>query len=146
MTKERRRAARVALPEAVHATVNDVPVRLLDLSAVGARLEHERRFSLDAPELRLEWRDATVTLAIRAVRSEIITDGASRPLYRTGIEFAALHPVVDRVIASIASWAELELSKAPLVARPVPAVATGEDSWTRRIRGAPASAAGSDLP
>ncbi len=142
VTEERRRAARVALPEAVHATVNDVPVRVLDLSALGARLEHERRFALDAPELRLEWRAATVTLAIRAVRSEIVTDGASAPRYRTGIEFAALHPVVDRVIASIASWAELELSKAPPAAKPAPAAPTGEDTWTRRIRSAPASAAG----
>jgi hypothetical protein len=128
---ERRRAPRVALPEAVDATVNDVPVRLLELSAIGARIEHERRFPLEDAELRLEWREATVTLPIRVVRSEIVAS-----VYSTGIEFVALHPVVDRVIASIASWAGLDLSQrlVPSAANGSPA---GEDTWTARIPPSP---------
>jgi hypothetical protein len=129
--EERRRAARIVLPEVVHATVSGVPVRVLDLSTLGARLQHERRFPLDAPELRLEWREAAVTLAIRAVRSELIADGESRA-YCTGIEFAAQHPAVDRVIASIASWAELELSRGSSAAAESGAPG-GEDTWTRRV-------------
>ncbi len=105
--------------------MNGVPVRLVELSAIGARIEHERRFPLENPELRLEWREATVTLPIRVVRSEIVS---SR--YSTGIELIALHPVVDRVIASIASWAGLELS--PSIAN-VPPASPGEDTWTARI-------------
>jgi hypothetical protein len=136
VTEERRRAARIALPEAVHATVSDVPVRVLELSPIGARLEHERRFPLEAPELRLEWRQATVTLAIRAVRSEIVASDGSAPRYSTGIELVALHPVVDRVIASIASWAELELSKGSPAAKSASGAPAGEDTWTRRIRDA----------
>jgi hypothetical protein len=118
---ERRRAPRVALPEAVDATVNEVPVRLIELSAIGARIEHERRFPLENPELRLEWREATVTLPIRVVRSEVVGS-----VYRTGIEFITLHPV----IASIASWAGLELSQALGASR---AAVAGEDTWTARI-------------
>lgn len=105
--------------------MNGVPVRLVELSAIGARIEHERRFPLENPELRLEWREATVTLPIRVVRSEIVSSQ-----YSTGIELIALHPVVDRVIASIASWAGLELS--PSMANVSPA-SPGEDTWTARI-------------
>jgi hypothetical protein len=142
MNEERRRAGRVVVPEAVHATVNDVPVRVLELSAIGARLQHERRFPLHAPELRLEWREATVTLAIRVVRSEVVAEGESAGVYRTGIQFVAVHPEVDRVIASIASWAELELSKGPPAAKPAPAGPTGEDTWTRMIGTVQPSVAG----
>ena len=131
--EERRRAARIVLPEAVQATVSGVPVRVLDLSSLGARLQHERRFPLDDPELRLEWREAAVTLAVRVVRSVVIADGESR-MYSTGIEFAALHPAVDRVIASIASWAELELSKGMTSVAAEPDAATGEDTWTRTVQ------------
>ncbi|MGZ5434248.1 MAG: PilZ domain-containing protein, partial [Thermoanaerobaculia bacterium] len=101
MNRERRKATRVPLPEAVRATVDDVPVRVLDLSTVNARVEHEQRFPLQSPRLRLEWHRSEIQLPFRVMRSQIVARKESGLVYHSGIEFIALDPLAEGLIASI---------------------------------------------
>lgn len=136
MIHDRRRAPRTALPDALQATVNDVPVRLLELSRIGARIEHDQRFPLQSPHLRLEWEGAAVTLPIRVRRSEIVARGESGLIYQSGIE---LDESADRegLIAAILRWAEEPASAsppAPVPPAPVPRPSAAlEDTWTREV-------------
>lgn len=135
MIDERRRAPRTALPDALEATVNDVPVRLLELSPIGARIEHDQRFPLQSPQLRLQWQGATVTLPIRVRRSEIVAQGEAGLIYQSGIE---LDESADRdgLIAAILLWADGPAPATPAAATPAPVPrpsATLEDTWTRQV-------------
>ena len=87
------------------ATVGDVPVRVLDLSTLDARLEHEQRFPLESPELRLEWNRSEIRLPFRVMRSQLVSEPDASPVHHSGIEFVALDPVAAGLIASILQWA-----------------------------------------
>lgn len=136
MIQDRRRAPRTALPDALEASVNDVPVRLLDLSRIGARIEHDQRFPLQSPRLRLHWQGETITLPIRVRRSEIVAQGASGLIYQSGIELEA-SAEADAMIASILRWAEEPAPSAPPPAVPAAMVprppASLDDTWTRQV-------------
>ncbi len=136
--REQRKATRVPLPEAVRATVDDVPVRVLELSPVNARLEHEQRFPLQSPHLRLEWNRSEINLPFRVMRSQIVSRSESGPLYHSGVEFIALDPTAQGLIASILQWAR---QSASALARPTGDSPTRksddagklEDTWTRGV-------------
>lgn len=140
MIHERRRASRTALPDALEATVNDVPVRLLELSAIGARIEHDQRFPLQSPQLRLQWQGMAVTLPIRVRRSQIVAQGASGLIYQSGIELdTSTSAEATEMIAAILRWAEepAPASRATPPAPPVPATPPAarslDDTWTRQV-------------
>lgn len=142
MNRERRKATRVPLPEAVRATVDDVPVRVLDLSTVNARVEHEQRFPLQSPRLRLEWHRSEIHLPFRVMRSQIVARKESGLVYHSGIEFIGLDPLAEGLIASILQWAEQSASRS---ARPPAASEQLEDTWTRQVQFLRADL-GDDLP
>jgi len=124
------------LAEAIETTVNDVPVRVLELSAVGARLEHEQRFPLSEPRLRLRWHDLIVDVAMRIVRSQIIGQREAKLVYETGVTFENAGADAERVIAGITGegaadeTAEASVSAKPKEAQPRPVL---DDTWTRAV-------------
>lgn len=136
--RERRKATRVQLPEAVRATVDGVPVRVLELSPVNARVEHEQRFPLQSPQLRLEWNRSEIHLPFRIMRWQIVSRSESEPLYHSGIEFIALDPTAQGLVASILQWARQSASavaqRAESSARKSEDAATLEDTWTRGVQ------------
>lgn len=131
MNRERRKATRVPLPEAVRATVDGVPVRVLDLSTVNARVEHEQRFPLQSPRLRLEWNRSEVHLPFRVMRSQIVARTESGLVYQSGIELVALDPLAQGLVASILQWAEQSASRPARTSAPSEPM---EDTWTRQVQ------------
>ena len=136
MIHDRRRAPRTALPDALQATVNDVPVRLLELSRIGARIEHDQRFPLQFPQLRLQWEGAAVTLPIRVRRSEIVARGEAGLIYQSGIELEP-NAEAEEMIGAILRWAEEPAAAAPPTPVPPAPVsrpaASLDDTWTRQV-------------
>ncbi len=127
MPEERRRAPRFAAPAGIDASVGGVPVLVLDLSAMGARIEHEERLSLAAPQLRIMWEGSTVTLPARIVRSEIAGKRGSHLIYRSGLQFLTSDPAAEAVVASI-----LQHAQPPAPAQPE-TTTSFEDSWIRQV-------------
>ena len=72
MSEERRAAPRFTVPEGVAAEVGGVPAKLLELSMVGAKVEHFDRFPLTAPQLSITWKGQKATVPVRVARSEIV--------------------------------------------------------------------------
>jgi len=127
MSDERRRAPRFAAPAGIDASVGGVPVQVLDLSAIGTLIEHEERFSLAAPQLRITWQGSTVTLPVRVARSEIAGRRESRLIYRSGLHFLSSDPEAEGVVASILQHAQ---PTPPAQQQAAPSL---DDSWIRRV-------------
>jgi hypothetical protein len=139
--QERRGAVRVPLPEEIEATLSGVAVHLVDLSVIGARIEHDGRFSLTAPQLCISWKGTTVTIPVRVARSEIIGRRDGHLVYSSGIQFSTTDPTIDGVVASILRRAEggdepaAAAPKLPLAAAPstMPTPESFDDSWIRKV-------------
>ena len=127
---ERRRAARFAVPPDVEASVSGTPVTLLDLSTIGARIEHEERFSLTAPQLRITWQGQAASIPIRVVRSEIAGRRESRLIYHSGVQFVSMSSDADGVIASILRRPDATPPRPAPPPLPPPAF---DDTWIRRV-------------
>lgn len=114
--------------------MEEVRVRVLDLSTIGARIEHEQRFPLQAPRLRLQWHGSEIALPFRVARSQIIARSQSGLLYQSGIQFTAADEAAESVITSMLQWAAQPESAPPGAAPPQPARAVPlEDTWTRQV-------------
>jgi len=140
MNEERRGAPRHAVPEDVVAEVSGVAARLIELSQLGAKVEHHDRFSLTAPHLTMTWRGNAAIVAVRTARSEIVGRQGTRLVYHTGLYFESLNSITRGFISSILNVATsaLELRQSPPIRQqPPPAEARGttalEDTWTRRV-------------
>jgi hypothetical protein len=116
--QERRAAARFKLPEGVGGSVGGVSVRIVDMSLIGARLEHDQRFPLENPQLRIQWQGRTINVPFRAVRSEIVGRRDSGLIYQTGIQLDAADAHTQGVIASILRASQEGEMQAP--AQPAP--------------------------
>jgi hypothetical protein len=152
MDEERRGAARFELPEGIYATVSGLAVRILDLSAIGARIEHEERLPLAAPQLQIAWREAVAILPVKIARAEIAGRRGSQLIYQSGVRFISKDAQAEAVIASILGWADAtpapenapaaqaeEVTPAATAPASQPAVPPMErlsldDSWTRQVR------------
>jgi len=128
----------MALPDGIDATVSGVPVRILNLSAIGALFEHDERFTIPGARFEIAWNGQHASLAIKVIRSAIIGRRESRLTYQTGVQFTSTDSVSDGVIASIIRIGD------PAPSEPAkPSVF--EDSWTRQISFLPHEAE-DDLP
>lgn len=101
----------------IDAAVGGIPVRIADLSLAGARLEHEERFSLAAPQLQLA--GSGVALPLRVIRTEIVGRSGAKLMYRTGVEFtgdrATVEAVLSPILRSLTPDASKDDSPAPSV-------------------------------
>ena len=76
MSEERRRHQRINLPKAIDAWFGDYSVRLLDISASGARIEHEDVIPEDSRALlRFTWKGEHVEILADRVRGYANTSG-----------------------------------------------------------------------
>jgi hypothetical protein len=131
MDNDRRAAPRYVIPADVTAEVGGITVRLIDLSVNGAKVEHSERFTLAAPKLSITWHGVTISVTVRAARSEITGRRGSTLIYQTGLSFVSSDASANDAIAAF-----LVASNAP----PVPTRATAQtpvpdldDSWVRQI-------------
>ena len=134
---ERRRAARIEVRAGIAASVGGVTVRLLDLSAIGARLEHEERFTLAAPRLDITWDRQTVSIPLKVARSEIVGRRENHLVYQSGVQFTSVDSVAESVIALIlrgeSGAPEPPAAPSPRPPAPAPQRESFDDSWVRQV-------------
>jgi hypothetical protein len=111
----------------VEASVGGIAVRLLDLSAIGARIEHEERFALAAPQLRITWQGRSVSIPVRVARSEIAGRRESRLIYRSGLQFTRSDADAEEVVEAILRSAQ---PSEPAQPQDKPSL---DDSWIRQV-------------
>lgn len=138
MTGERRGAPRHYVPEDVAAEVAGVAAKLVELSLVGAKVEHYERFALASPRLSMTWRGNSASVEVRAARSEIVGRQGDRLVYNTGLSFIDLNAITRGFISSIlnAEAAGEIISTPPAPGpppQPPPETRSIDDTWTRRV-------------
>jgi hypothetical protein len=98
MDRERRKADRSTLPDPLPVRVGLTTGRIVDLSMIGARIEHEEKLTVGAiVDLELQG----VRFKGRVARSEISGRKGGVLVYQSGIHFPELDPAVSGTIASI---------------------------------------------
>ncbi len=98
MDRERRKAERSTLPDPLPVRIGQTTGRVVDLSPIGARVEHEDKLTVGAlVDLELQG----VRFKGRVARSEISGRKGGTLVYQSGIHFPELDPEVSGVIASI---------------------------------------------
>jgi hypothetical protein len=116
MDRERRKAERTTLAEPLLVRIGATSGRIIDLSLVGARVEHEEKLTVGAM-VDLELQGAR--FKGRVARSEISGRKGGTLVYQSGIQFTELDATVSGVIASILRGKEEEAAPPP--APPPPA-------------------------
>jgi hypothetical protein len=83
---ERREFQRIRVEPAIHGTYGDIPVSIVEIGVLGARLRHDETFDKQYSDL---WFTSGTEIGMRceAVRTQDATDGASR--YVSGVRFLA---------------------------------------------------------
>jgi hypothetical protein len=96
--EERRRYGRIHLAEKFPATVDGIPVHVVEISVTGARLMHEQRFPRAATHnLRIDWHGKIVRLQCEAVRSMLARPGE----YQSGVHFVNTGSASDRLVREL---------------------------------------------
>lgn len=130
--QERRAAPRYQPPDGVTAEIGGVPVRLIDLSLVGAKVEHDERFPLATPQLTIRWHGHAAAVNVRVARSEIVGRRGEKLTYRTGIYFVDADAAAQGWIASLLQGAQPQPE--PTMSLPAPPMESFDDTWIRKAR------------
>ncbi|MCL4812268.1 MAG: PilZ domain-containing protein [Vicinamibacteraceae bacterium] len=103
MPYDRRRRTRQPVADDATGAVSLVqPVRILELSELGARIEVALPLQIESlHDFRLELFDSTVVVKGRVAHCELVEIGDSHTLYRAGIEFV---DTPDHVLAAVAGY------------------------------------------
>jgi hypothetical protein len=118
MDRERRQAERSKLPEPLLARIGLTTGRVIDLSMIGARVEHEEKLTVGAMvDLELQG----VRFKGRVARSEISGRKGGTLVYQSGIHFPELDPQASGVIAAILRGPEIAKTTGAPAAEPAPA-------------------------
>ena len=98
MDRERRQAERSKLPDPLPVRIGLTAGRVVDLSVIGARIEHEEKLTVGSiVDLELQG----VRFKGRVARSEISGRKGGTLVYQSGIHFPELDAEASGVIASI---------------------------------------------
>jgi hypothetical protein len=137
MDGDRRGAPRHPVPADVAAEVSGVAVRLLELSLVGAKVEHHDRLTLGSPRLTITWRGNAASVEVRAARTEIVGRDGVRLVYHTGLYFVGINSITRGFISSIldGTASGLDVAGTPPMPQPpgLPETRSPDDTWTRRV-------------
>ena len=97
---ERRAAERVRLPQPIEGHLGVTPVRIVELSLAGARLEHEERATVNA-RAKLKFKAEGESLAIdsRVARSSLAGRRGDVLMYETGVQFENITNEATRAVA-----------------------------------------------
>ena len=95
---ERRKYGRVQLVEPLNATVDGIPVHVVEISVSGARLLHEQRLPRAITNtLRIIYRGYEIKLKCEAVRSMLVKIGE----YQSGVRFVNTGDESDRLLREL---------------------------------------------
>jgi len=122
MEPQRRRVQRIHLPQPVPARLGTAEVVLVDLSILGAGVEHHMPLSTGMHgRIAFRWNDELIATDCRIIRSRIerfSTGGEGMTVYHSGVEFEnTLEHAVRRLKEMIASFITKALEEQKLNAR-----------------------------
>jgi PilZ domain len=120
MDRERRKAERSTLPDPLPVRIGSTTGRIVDLSMIGARVEHEEKLTVGAlVDLELQG----VRFKGRVARSEISGRKGGALVYQSGVHFQELDLATSGAIASILRGGnETQPAPEPPVVAPSPAL------------------------
>jgi hypothetical protein len=88
MSLTRRKAERIRLPEPIVARVGTMRVNLVDLSILGAGIEHPTALSFDeVVDLVFEWDAESISVHSRVIRCKLERFSGGLTVYRSGLFF-----------------------------------------------------------
>ena len=96
--EQKRNAERLPLDAPIEGTASGSPVKIVELSAIGCRIEHKEKLNLgSATTLKFKWNDIAVELRARVARMQL------RPgmVYESGLQFADSLEEAPEVMRSI---------------------------------------------
>ena len=138
---EQRAAVRLPLDEPLPATLGDASARIIEISLIGCRLEHDARMPVGTmTSLDVSWRGQNTRLTVAIARSELrIVNGHGS--YLTGVQFCPTIFDSPEPIPSIIATVVQEVG--PLTPRPASAAKAAETApyiecsldetvWTKR--------------
>jgi hypothetical protein len=132
---DRRDASRQRVPPDLVAEIEGVPVRVLDLTMIGARVEHQGRFLLTAPQLHITWKGASAAARVQVVRSEIVGRTAAGLVYRTGLRIMSMEEAAESLIAAILADPDATpVETAPVPPSKPPEPPSLDDTWVRQVQ------------
>jgi hypothetical protein len=116
MSDERRGANRANLPEPIRASLSGTEVRIVEVSQIGARVQHDARLSLGSvAKLSFSWRDESVVIPVAIVHSQVTGRNDAGLVYGSGLRFAETTIELTRILDRMLAWAEGK-GDAPVVA------------------------------
>ncbi|HYM59440.1 MAG TPA: PilZ domain-containing protein [Thermoanaerobaculia bacterium] len=125
MQPRNRRVQRIHLPEPIHARLGTLPVMLVDISVIGARVEHQVPLAAGGTaRFSFAWEDQEVVTECRIVRSRLerFSVGADGLIvYHSGLEFREIPDSSRRLVnAMIGRFITRALEEQKLNAHGVP--------------------------
>jgi hypothetical protein len=122
MLEDRRGASRVPLPEPLPATLSGTEARIVEVSAVGVRVEHDTRLAIvGSAKLVFSWRGEPIVASVSIVYSQVVGRNASGLLYASGLQFTDTSGDFSVTLDMMLAWAEGK-ELAPVAATPLPLV------------------------
>jgi len=125
MDNDRRKAARSKIDELIEVRVGLTTGTLLDLSPIGARVEHAEKLTVGSSvDLELRWSGHRARLTARVARSEISGRKGGALVYQSGLHFRDVSDESAGVIAAILRGKQEPVAEpAPEPPTPAPAAA-----------------------
>lgn len=120
--EQKRNAERLPLDSPILATVNGLTATILELSAIGCKIEHHEKLSIGGvANLRFRWENETIEIRARVARMQLRSMTAAGMVYESGLKFAdslAEAPDVIRYIVASLAKEDLPPQIAPVVHTP----------------------------
>lgn len=106
--EQKRNAERLPLDEPLEGSVGGIAAKIVEVSAIGCRLEHQEKMSLGASTtLRFKWRDRSIEVRAKVARTQLKSAYPNGLYYETGLKFAdALDDAPPEIRDLLAEMAE----------------------------------------
>jgi len=96
--EQKRNAERLPLDTPIEGTASGVAVRIVELSAIGCRIEHREKISLNSTtRLRFTWKARPVDLTAKVARQQLMPG----MVFSSGLQFAKSLEAAPEVIRDI---------------------------------------------
>lgn len=142
--EQKRKAERLPLEEPLEASVGGTAAKIVELSAIGCRVEHTEKISIGgSTTLRFAWQGRAINVRAKVARTQLRSAYPQGMFYETGLKFAEdLESAPEQLRDLLASIAEPAVpppvadmvitAEVPEIPEPPPST-PGEDTL-RRIR------------
>lgn len=126
--EQQRNAERIPLTEPIDGTIDSAEARIVDLSLIGAKVEHFNRLAMNSTvSVQFKWKNQNIKLKGKVARTEMRSI-RGKPGYMSGITFAnsleqcppELRWVMGTFVEQIELDAELPAAPPPLIQQAAP--------------------------